>query len=176
MPPLSFQEAIRETTELLDALSTASSGDCYERVAQVISTVEGGRGFFVALLTGSSRLADDPPPQLIDALKRSPTIVSDLLAKNLVMSTTMALTHRRNNNAEMEAGSLKVAERTEKLIALMPELCERMKVMSRAVNANLAGLPDDEDPDRRFLQRWNYDREQLRLAAEALNKAISGIS
>jgi hypothetical protein len=173
---LSFEESIKETNRLLSSLGQATTDNarCFEQVGQYIQTVDGARGFFVALLTGDAQVADEPPAELIAALEKSPDITSDLLTKNLVMSTMMALTHQRNADPEAEQGSKKVSLRCMRLIekVKLSQLTSRLNEMSRAIENALKGH-EDESKDGAFLKRWKYDGEQMALASQALSKVLA---
>jgi hypothetical protein len=136
-------------------------------IGKLVSTVSGARGFLVSFLTGGSKLADEPPNYVIEALKSAPLVVCDLLAKNLVMSSTMAVTHRRNEDADNEQGSMSVQRRTTKLVQLMdtPEMAARLEEMRKSV-------VEGSGPYTDFLDRWHYDEEQLGCARRALGVAM----
>jgi len=173
---LTFEESIKETNKLLSSLGQATTDNarCFEQVGEYIQTVDGARGFFVALLTGDAQVADEPPCEMIAALEKSPDTTSDLLTKNLVMSTMMALTHRRNADHEAEQGSQKVSRRCMCLIEKveLPQLTSRLKEMSQAIENALSGQEDDSK-DSAFLKRWKYDAEQMALASQALSKVLA---
>jgi hypothetical protein len=166
---MSFEQSLRETERLLSDLSDGNvePASAAETVGKLVSSVSGARGFLVSFLTGNFVLADEPPQYIVDALKTAPSVVSDLLAKNLVMSSTMALTHRRNDDSGMERGSLTVERRTTRLVQLldMPEMHERMQQM-------LESVTERKGPYVEFLTRWQYDEEQLGCAQRALGVAM----
>src|SRR4051812_1828756 len=105
---LTFDKAISLSTDLIYSVETGevSAAKAVEHLNAIVSSTNGARGFFVALLTGESALSSNLPEEFIDSFRIHSDIVCDLLTKNLIMSATMAITHRRNDDAKMEANSL----------------------------------------------------------------------
>jgi hypothetical protein len=166
---VSFEQSMRETDRLIkDVMNGEVDGEAAGKtICKLVSTMSGARGFLVSFLTGGSKLSDDPPSYIVDALKSAPSVVCDLLAKNLVMSSTMALTHRRNADADNEQGSLSVERRTTKIVQMMdtPEMSARLQDMWDSVTEQKGSYND-------FLARWKYDEEQLGCARRALGVAM----
>jgi hypothetical protein len=166
---ISFEQSLQESDRLLKDLNTGEvdpqAGS--ETAAKLVSSMTGARGFFVCLLTGDAELADDPPAYLIEVLKSAPPHVFELLAKNLVMSSCMAVSHRRNSDLNSEQGSLKVRQRTLILAERLdvPELAEYFKRMHESVTTREGEYKD-------FIQRWHYDDEQLESARQSLEVAM----
>jgi hypothetical protein len=192
MSSITFEEAIELSSQLLNhiergELETASAP---EHIAEIVKEAPGARGFLVAYLTGESRIAEEHPSYVLHGLSKSEALVSDLITKNLVMSSTMAVLHRRNGNEALLAGSTRVQRRSLCLAqgmasrqlrqhfslmleAIRLELPEQLEPGSLSENVPLAGNPPDYSS---FLKRWKYDPEQLRAAEEALVAAIASIS
>jgi hypothetical protein len=166
-----FPQAIEEATRLLELVESKgiSEAAAREQAVKLLDTVEEARGFFVALLTGRSCLADEPSGWLLDALKERSEMADELLVKNLAMSSATRLTHTRKNDMEAAAGSALVASRSAKLIktlrsqslkAVLEELVQAVE--AKLEESNSHGR-DDASTNRfiAFLSRWSYDREQL---------------
>ncbi|MEB3183965.1 MAG: hypothetical protein VKN15_06205, partial [Cyanobacteriota bacterium] len=62
-----------------------------DRVAELVASRDGARGFFVVSLSGDSPLLDRLPEPLLLQLRAAGEGVVDLTARNLAMSTAMAL-------------------------------------------------------------------------------------
>ncbi len=166
---LSFEDALQLTETLLEAMVESKLKD-YEIgkiITILVSSQNGARGFFVTYLTSDFPFADHPTDGVVNALKSSPDLVSELLVKNLAMSSAMALTHRRNNNEEMAQGSDRVCQRTSNLIRkvnlqLIAEKLQELKQTIITGNGNYAT----------FLERWGYDAEQRKIIQNNLEKII----
>ncbi len=165
---ITFEEAIALTQEIMNKMeSNAISSEAVERaIGDLVATSNGARGFFVTYLTADSSIRDQPSEAVLAALKTSPELVSDLLVKNVAMSTAMAITHRRQENESMAQGSDRVQRRSVHLIQQLnnesvTEKAQKMK------NAALTGQGDDEIA---FFERWGYDEEQRSAIAQSLAK------
>ena len=115
---LSFSQALAKTQSLMDKMITnkLSEAEIEQEVSSIVNTKNGGRGFFVAYLTSDMSLADNPTIGVINGLKSSLEVVSELLIKNLAMSSAMVITHNRNNDQNNAEGSQRVCQRTSNLI------------------------------------------------------------
>ena len=167
---LSFEDALQLTETLLDGIAEKKLKDqeIEEVITNLVSSQNGARGFFVTYLTSDLPLADNPTEGVINALKASPDLVSELLVKNLAMSSAMALTHRRNNNEEMAQGSDQVCKRTKNLIkeVNLELITEKLKELKQTIitgNGNYST----------FLERWGYDSEQQKVIQTKLETIIS---
>lgn len=166
MKELSFEEALSESEQLLARLDAHELVDreASREVGSIVGTVSGARGFLVILLTGEFQSSDEPSEALLEGLSSARPVVCDLLAKNVVMSTTMALTHERNGDGDMADGSRRVFARTAKLVAMMGSeaMRDRLEQMWLSVTQQRGDYVS-------FLKRWKYDDEQLEKAAAALS-------
>lgn len=164
---VTFEEAIALTKSLLDQMEPGdiSESDIFETIKKLVSTLPGARGFFVSYLTDDRPFADRPCEQTLAALATSPEIVSELLVKNLAMSSAMILTHRRQDNQEMAQQSARVRERSSQLIKSLnlPECSEKFAQLLTTIETGSGSYQS-------FLDRWNYDPEQRQAMAEAIGQ------
>lgn len=144
-----------------------------DRVADLVASRDGARGFFVVGLTGAAPLMDRLPESLVAALRQAGDGVVDLSVRNLAMSSAMALQHQRSGDRTLQAGSEQVRRRsTELLRHLEPAAVKRrLESLLAAAGAEAAVAGPAVEEDRAFLARWGYDEEQKReiiLAIEAV--------
>jgi hypothetical protein len=155
--PLNFASAIAYTQELLANQQPSAS-----EIAQLVQTEDGARGFFVTFLTSEITVSEE----IIVGLRSHPAIVSDLLTKNLAMSTAQQLFHRRREDEEMASSSQRVQERTEQLIELVNLDLAFEKLQQMVASIDGAGSY------QAFLERWNYDTEQKQAIKAAINNFL----
>jgi len=195
---ISFEQAVHESAQLLGEIESnlMADADVTDSVASLVETSSGARGFFVTYLTDEARTGDDHRDAVVAGLKRSPQIVHDLVAKNLVMSSAMALTHMRNGADELLIGSQRVSTRCMTLAPrLSDQISANLESMLAAVEAQLAQRIDAFDAEltlskysfgagsgpidaemkaqyEQFLVKWKYDAGQLKSAREVLQKVL----
>ena len=159
-----FQQAMEITAQWLVLWENGELSDevLADRVGDLVSSRDGARGFFVVALAGESPLMDRLPDPLLLALRQAGDGVVDLSARNLAMSTAMALHHQRQGDAAQQAGSERVQQRCTELLRLLEPVAvkERLEILLAAT----AGQGDDVA----FLERWGYDAEQRQAIAEAV--------
>ncbi|MEB3338172.1 MAG: hypothetical protein VKJ46_11960 [Leptolyngbyaceae bacterium] len=167
--PVTFEEAIALTQSLLARMehNDLSEVEVEAAIAALVHTENGARGFFVTYLTDTRPLADQPSMAVVQALRTAPTVVAELLVKNLAMSTAMAMHHRRNQDAAMAASSDQVRLRTANLIQLvqLPEVQDRGQQLRESA---VTGTGDYAA----FLTRWGYDEEQRQAIRDVLTQVI----
>ena len=162
---LSFEDAIAETQALLEKMAskTIPDSEIQTTITDLVQTQTGARGFFVTYLTDERPFIDSPSKGIIYALQSSPSIVGELLVKNLVMSSATALAHRRNQDEEMAKGSEQVRDRTLYLIKAvkLPIVNEKLQKMEKS-------LTTGQGEYQTFLERWGYDAEQKKVMESAI--------
>lgn len=168
---ISFEQAIAVTQALLEQMAQEelSESEIELVLRALVSTENGARGFFVTYLSDDRSFADPPSTAVITALQTAPTIVSPLLIKNLVMSTAMAITHRRHQNEALAQGSDRVRSRSEQLIRQLqlPELQTHTQLLLHSLHTGAGEY-------QAFLERWNYDAEQRQAMQQALEQTGLG--
>ena len=125
-----------------------------DRVAELVASRDGARGFFVVALAGDCPLMDRLPDPLVMALRAAGDGVVDLSARNLAMSTAMVLHHQRAGDSQQQAGSERVAARCRELLQLLEPTAVRDRL------ERLLAATGGEGDDVAFLDRWGYDAEQ----------------
>jgi hypothetical protein len=168
--PITFPQALARAEEVLKKLDRSLPGDdeAKQQIAPFFESEAAIRGFFVVLLTGDFRIADEAPAYLIESLRSAPRHVLSVLTKNLVMSAATAVVHQRSGDQENLAGSQKVVARTTKIVGLMQD--DKILSELKAMRSSLSG---QADVYAEFLSRVNYDQEQLEAASDAVEKALA---
>lgn len=160
-----FQQAMEITAQWLGLWDNGELSDevLADRVGELVASRDGGRGFFVVSLAGDCPLMDRLPEPLVLQLRAAGDGVVDLTARNLAMSTAMALHHRRAGDAAQQGASERVSARCMELLRqLEPE------AVKQRLETLLAAARDDAGEDVAFLERWGYDAEQKAAIAAAI--------
>jgi hypothetical protein len=166
---ITFEAAIALTQTLLDTLTQEEhlETSLKELVSKLVSTQNGARGFFVSYLTDARPFADKPDPEIIEALKSCPEGVSELLVKNLAMSTAMAITHTRNAQPEQAQQSLQVSRRSADLMGRVGG--DRLTAEAQDL---WQSVTDASGSYTTFLKKWGYDDEQKAAIASCLKEVL----
>lgn len=164
-----FVAAIAQTESLMTQIETGNlqEEEIEKAIASLVQSKEGARGFFVAYLTSNLAFSDNPSIEVINALKSSPQIVSELLVKNLIMSAAMVVTHRRNQDEEKAKSSERVCRRSANLIQQI-----NLNLVKSKLQELETSITNKEGSYQDFLQRWGYDNEQK----QAIQEAIAALS
>lgn len=125
-----------------------------DKVAQLLTTRDGARGFFVVSLPAENPLMDRLPEPLLIALRAAGAEVVDLTARNLAMSTAMAVYHRRVGAEDQCIGSERVKRRSRELLQNLESEAVKLRLET------LLAATDGIGSDVAFLDRWQYDAEQ----------------
>ncbi|MBW0165974.1 MAG: hypothetical protein KXJ49_00565 [Vulcanococcus sp.] len=165
-----FQQAMEITAQWLALWENGELSDevLSDRVAELVASRDGARGFFVVSLAGDSPLMDRLPDPVVLALRQAGDGVVDLSARNLAMSTAMALHHQRNGDAGQQGGSERVQLRCTELLRLLEPVAvkERLETLLEAT--------DGRGEDVAFLDRWGYDADQRAAIADAVLAVAEG--
>ena len=165
-----FQQAMEITAQWLALWENGELSDevLSDRVAEIVASRDGARGFFVVSLAGDCPLMDRLPDPVALSLRLAGDGVVDLSVRNLAMSTAMALHHQRSGDAAQQGGSERVQLRCMELLRLLEPgaVKERLETLLEGT----AGRGDDVA----FLDRWGYDAEQKAAIAEAVLAVADG--
>jgi transcription antitermination factor NusG len=167
---ISFEEAIAYAEKLLLNGYELSDLEFQQAIADLISTVNGARGFLVSYMTQDWEIGDRQMQAVIQAIGSVPVPAAELMVKNLSMSTAMAIVHRRAGNESQAQGSDRVTRRSTELIRStnldeVKRIAAQMRQSAQTGEGEYAG----------FLSKWGYDAEQKAAMASAISSAISTI-
>jgi len=128
-----------------------------ERVAELLNSFEGLRGFFAVSLSIDCHLMDRLPDVLVYQLREKGNVVVELTVKNLAMSSAMAWQHKNNQDIQQEMKSDRVRKRCIELLRVLDSkyVKDQLDILLDAINSK--GAYTD------FLNRWGYNKHQ-RLA------------
>ena len=88
-----------------------------DRIAELTKTRNGLRGFFAyALSDKDCFLLDKLPYSLIYKLNEGGDAITEIVVKNLIMSSAQIIIHRRDNNHEYDMASENISDRCLSLI------------------------------------------------------------
>ena len=162
----SFEQAMNVTLLWCNAWEEGSLSDevLADRVAELLESKEGARGFFVIALSSDCPLMDRLPDPVVVQIRKAGESIVDLIVKNLAMSSAMALHHKRNQNKKLLSGSELIKERCIELLNLL-EPNSVKKHLENLLGATNMG----QGIYAGFLKRWNYDDEQKQAIAASIN-------
>ena len=124
-----------------------------DRIAELIKTEKGLRGFFAyALSDKNCFLLDKLPFSLIFKLNEGGNAVVEIVVKNLIMSSAQIIFHRRENNHEHEITSENISDRCKSILRFL-----ETKLVTKNVNQVLKDL---DDMGNSFDNSIKYDSEQ----------------
>ncbi len=124
-----------------------------DRIAELIKTRNGLRGFFAyALSDKDCLLLDKLPFSLIYKLNEGGGAVAEIVVKNLIMSSAQIIIHRRDNNHEYKMTSENISDRCKAILRLL-----ETKLVSKTVNQIIRNL---DDMGNSFDNSLKYDPEQ----------------
>ena len=136
-----------------------------DRVAELIKTKTGCRGFFAyALSDKDCILLDILPFSLIFKLNEAGVSIVEIILKNLIMSSAQIIIHRRENNNEYELISENISDRCKAILRLL-----ETKLVTKAVNQIIEDL---DNMGNSFDNSTKYDVEQK----DFIKKQISDIA
>ena len=124
-----------------------------DRIAELIKTKNGLRGFFAYTLSNKDcYLLDKLPFSLIYKLNEGGDAVVEIVVKNLIMSSAQIIIHRRDNNHEYEITSENISDRCKAILRLLES-----KSVTKSVSQVLRGL---DNMGNSFDNSVKYDSEQ----------------
>ena len=127
-----------------------------DRIAELIKTKNGLRGFFAyALSDKDCFLLDELPFSLIFKLTEAGDAVVEIVVKNLIMSSAQIIMHQRENNNEYETISENISDRCKALLKLL-----ETKLVTKNINQVLKDL---DNMGNSFDNSIKYDLEQKKF-------------
>ena len=124
-----------------------------DRIAELIKTKNGLRGFFAyALSDKECLLLDKLPFSLIFKLNEAGDTVVEIMVKNLIMSSAQIIIHRRDKNPEYEVTSENISDRCKAILRLL-----ETKLVTNTINQALRNL---DTMGNGFDNSIKYDSEQ----------------
>jgi len=124
-----------------------------DRIAELIKTQHGLRGFFAyALSDKNCFLLDKLPFSLVFKLNEGGDNVVKIVVKNLIMSSAQIIIHRREKNHEYEIISENISDRCKAILRLLDT-----KLVTKNVNQIFKEL---DDMGNSFDNSVKYDLEQ----------------
>jgi len=133
-----------------------------DRVAELIKTKNGLRGFFAYSLSDKDcYLLDKLPFSLVFKLNEGGEEVVKIVVKNLIMSSAQIITHRRKNNNEYILSSEKISERCKGILRLLES-----KLVTKTINQIIQNL---DNLGNSFDNSTKYDDEQKEFIKMQIN-------
>ncbi len=133
-----------------------------DRIAELIKTKNGLRGFFAyALSDKDCFLLDKLPFSLIFKLNEGGNAVVEIVVKNLIMSTAQIIIHRREKNHEYELISENISDRCKCILRLL-----ETNLVTKTVNQVLKDL---DNMGNSFDKSIKYDLEQKELIKKQIH-------
>ena len=124
-----------------------------DRIAELIKTKNGLRGFFAyALSDRNCFLLDKLPFSLIFKLNECGDTVVEIVIKNLIMSSAQIIIHRREHNHEYELTSENISERCKGILRLL-----ETKLVTESINKIIKDL---DKLGNSFDNSIKYDEQQ----------------
>lgn len=180
-----FLECVRHAEVLLGFRETALPTENAALLAAMVKTSDGARGFFVSLLSQPDVLLADqtPLPDTLLAVLRGSVedrLVADLIVKNAVMSTAMAVQYEGEGKSGMAAGSALTSRRSSVILratytmpgSAVPQI---MEMMLAALDGSAGGNLSDAEKAAYvpFVKKWGYNDKQKQQCAALLRASTS---
>ena len=127
-----------------------------DRVAELIKTKKGLRGFFAyALSDKDCLLLDKLPFSFIFKMIEGGDSVVEIIVKNLVMSSAQIIIHRRDKNHAYEITSENISNRCKAILRLLDT-----KLVTKTINQVVSNL---DNMGNSFDNSIKYDSEQKKF-------------
>jgi len=124
-----------------------------DRIAELIKTKNGLRGFFAYSLTDiDCHLLDQLPFSLMFKLNERGQDVVEIIVKNLIMSSAQVIFHERENNLEYKSNSENISERCKGILRLLDT-----NLVTKSINKIIKNL---DNLGNSFDNSTNYDDQQ----------------
>ena len=124
-----------------------------DRVAELIKTKNGLRGFFAYALSDQyCYLLDKLPFSIVFKLQENGNDVVEIVVKNLIMSSAQIVVHNRENNLEYQSNSENISERCKSILRVLDS-----KLVTKTINQIIKDL---DNLGNSFDNSKKYDDEQ----------------
>ncbi len=124
-----------------------------DRIAELIKTKNGLRGFFAyALSDQDCYLLDKLPFSLVFKLQEGGNDVVEIVVKNLIMSSAQIIVHERENNLEYKSNSENISERCKGILNVLDT-----KLVTKKINQLISQL---DNLGNSFDNSKKYDSKQ----------------
>ena len=134
-----------------------------DRIAELIKTKNGLRGFFAyALSDQDCYLLDKLPFSVIYKLIENGKSVVEIIVKNLIMSSAQIVVHEKENNLDYKSNSENIAERCKNILRVL-ETNLVTKTINKVIKDldNLGNSFDNstkyDDKQKEFIKRQIFD-------------------
>ena len=109
-----------------------------DRVAELIKTKNGLRGFFAYTLSDNDcYLLDKLPFSVVFKLQEGGNDVVEIVTKNLIMSSAQIVVHTRENNVPYKSKSENISERCKSILRVLDT-----KLVTKNINQIIKDLDD----------------------------------
>jgi len=134
-----------------------------DRVAELVKTKNGLRGFFAYALSDiNCSLLDKLPSSLIFKFVEGGEQIVEITLKNLIMSSAQIINHRRDNNHDYEEISENISNRCINILKILDT-----KLVNNQVNMILNNL---DNLGNSINNSKNYDFKQKEFIKEKISK------
>ena len=134
-----------------------------DRVAELVKTKNGLRGFFAYALSDiNCSLLDKLPNSLIFKFVEGGEKIIEITLKNLVMSSAQIINHQRDNNPDYEEISANISDRCINILKVLDTKLVKIKV--NIILDNLDNLGNSINNSK------NYDLKQKEFIREKIEK------
>ena len=137
-----------------------------DRVAELIKTKNGLRGFFAyALSDKDCYLLDELPFSFIFKLQECGNDVVEIVVKNLIMSSAQIVLHDRENNLEYKSNSENISERCKGILRVLETKCVTKTINQTIEDLDKLGNSFDnskkyDDKQKEFIKYQIFDIAQ----------------
>ena len=137
-----------------------------DRIAELIKTKDGLRGFFAYTLSDvNCTIIDKLPTSLIFKFREQGKRIVEITVKNLIMSSAQVINHQRNQNVDYELISKNISSRCINLLKVL-----ETNLVSKQINIIIKKLDEmgnTLDNSKRYDEvQKNYILEKIREIAE----------
>ena len=127
-----------------------------DRIAELIKTKNGLRGFFAYTLSDKDcNLLDKLPSSLVFKFQEGGNDVVEIVVKNLIMSSAQIVNHDREKNIEYKSNSENISERCKSILRLL-----ETKLVTKAIKHVIKDL---NNLGNSFDNSKKYDQQQKKF-------------